>query len=53
MEILLIEFEIKNIFAKETITDADVHLANYLINKWKRLTNWVSDTTPVLKHTIC
>jgi hypothetical protein len=52
MEILVIEFEIKCIFNKETITDADVHLANYLINKWKRLTNWVSDTTPVLIHTI-
>ena len=52
MEILLIEFEIKNIFAKETITDADVHLAKFLINKWKRLTNWVEDTTPVLIHTI-
>lgn len=52
MEALRIEFEIKCIFNKETITDADVQLANYLIKKWKKLTNWVADTTPVLKHTI-
>lgn len=52
MEILQLEIEIKEIFAKNTITDADVHLGTFLINKWKRLTNWVTDTTPVLLHTI-
>ncbi len=52
LQILQLEFEIKSIFKKETITDADVQLANYLINKWKKLTNWVTDTTPVLTHTI-
>ena len=52
METLRIEYEIKCIFNKENITDADVQLANYLINKWKKLTNWVTDTTPILKHTI-
>ncbi len=52
MEILLLENEIKSIFAKNTITDADVQLGNYLIKRWKKLTNWVADATPVLKHTI-
>jgi hypothetical protein len=52
MEILRIENEIKHIFAKDKITDADIHLGKFLINKWKRLTNWVEDTTPFLKHTI-
>ena len=47
-----IEDEVKRIFAKEKITDADVHFGTFLINKWKRLTNWVEDTTPVLTHTI-
>ena len=43
-----IENEIKRIFAKDRITDADVHLGTFLINKWKRLTNWLEDHTPIL-----
>ena len=52
METLILEYEIKCIFNKETITDADVQLGKCLINKWKKLTNWVEDATPVLKHKI-
>jgi hypothetical protein len=43
-----IENEIKSIFRKDLINEGDIHLGNFLINKWKRLTNWVEDTTPFL-----
>lgn len=50
--IIELEYYIKCIFFKENISDADVQLANHYINKWKKLTNWVEDTTPILTHTI-
>ena len=47
-EIKTIETTIKFIFNKENITDDDVIIGNKLINKWKKLTNWVECTEPAL-----
>lgn len=51
-EIKSIEWKIRNMFDKDKITDADIIDSSKLINRWKFLTNYVSDKTPVLSHTI-
>jgi hypothetical protein len=51
-DIAEIEIMIKLIFNKPTCSDADVQLVNYYIKKWKILTNWKENTSPVLLHTI-
>lgn len=34
---------------KKTITESDVQLANYWINKWKELSNWINEDTNLPK----
>ena len=41
IEIRTIENTIKFIFYKDNLMDSEVKLATKLINKWKKLTNWV------------
>lgn len=50
-EIRCIEFTIKKIFQQNKINRYDVNIANKLFDKWKVLTGYVSDKTPVLKYT--
>jgi hypothetical protein len=50
-EIELIEFKLKATFNKDRITKMDVMESNKLFEKWKQLTKYVSDKTPVLKTT--
>lgn len=38
-----LETNIKAVFKKEKITDTDIQISNYWINKWKNLTNWVDE----------
>ena len=38
-----LETNIKAVFKKEKITDTDIQISNYWINKWKKLTNWVDE----------
>ena len=40
----MIERKIRDIFAKEYITQADVRRANALLRIWKVKNNWVEDT---------
>lgn len=47
-EIKAIEKDIKTIFNKKFIPSYLVVKANTLIEKWKVLTNWKEDTTPIL-----
>lgn len=47
-----IEESIRKTFEQEIITDIEVDYCCGLINEWKKLTNYVSDKTPVLKETI-
>lgn len=46
--VLNIEKEIKEIFAKDNIRRLDVVKSNELLDRWKILTNYKSDKTPVL-----
>lgn len=46
--VLNIEKEIKEIFAKDNIRKLDVVKSNELLDRWKILTNYKSDKTPVL-----
>jgi hypothetical protein len=41
IEIRTIENTIKFIFYKDNLMDSEVILATKLINKWKKLTNWI------------
>ena len=41
LEIKTIENTIKFIFFKDNLMDSEVILATKLINKWKKLTNWI------------
>ena len=41
IEIRTIENTIKFIFFKDNLMDSEVILATKLINKWKKLTNWI------------
>lgn len=51
-EILAIEQRIRNIFAKDSIIRIDVNISNELLNRWKFLTKYVPDRTPVLLQTV-
>lgn len=51
-EIKSIEEKVRNIFVKDLITHMDIINSNNLIDRWKFLTNYVSDKTPVLLHTV-
>ena len=44
IEVRNIEDCIKRIFYKKEITQSDIMTANVLIEKWKKLTNWVEKT---------
>ena len=41
IEVRNLENCIKQIFYKSEITESDVRTANFLIEKWKKLTNWI------------
>jgi hypothetical protein len=49
IEVRNIENIIKRIFNKEVITETDIDIHNLLINKWKKLTNWVEKTENPIK----
>jgi hypothetical protein len=51
-EIKEIEAEIWSIFRKDFIPTFLVNKANTLIHRWKILTGWKTDTTPVLKDDV-
>lgn len=51
-EIEKIEGIIKEIYKKPLCSEEDLQLASYYIKKWKILTGWKEDTTPVLFNTI-
>ena len=40
-----IEKELREIFAKDVITDKDMHRASELLRVWKHFTNWQEDTS--------
>lgn len=44
-----IELNLKAMLRKKTITESDVQLANYWIEKWKKLTNWIDEDTNLPK----
>jgi hypothetical protein len=46
--VLNIEAELKQIFVKDNIRRLDVVKSNELLDRWKILTNYKSDKTPVL-----
>lgn len=50
--IQVIEERLRNIFAKEQITKLDINNTKELLDKWKFLTDYVSDKTPVLISTV-
>jgi len=50
--IQVIEERLRNIFAKEHITQLDINNSEELLAEWKHLTNYVSDKTPVLISTV-
>ena len=50
-EIKFIEYRLKEIFSKDVIRAIDVVDSNRLLDKWKVLTEHVSDKTPVLQYT--
>jgi hypothetical protein len=45
----MIERKIRDIFAKEYISTADVRRANTLLRIWKLKNNWVEDTRNPIK----
>lgn len=49
IEVRNIENCIKRIFYKSELTQSDVTTANILIEKWKKLTNWVEETENPIK----
>lgn len=48
-EIREIEDEIWSIFKEDYISDSLINKATKLISRWKNLTRWKTDKTPVLK----
>jgi hypothetical protein len=50
-EIKFIEYRLKTIFSQDVVRTIDVVDSNKLLDKWKVLTGYVSDKTPVLKYT--
>lgn len=51
-EIKTIEQRLRDIFAKDNITKMDVNISNEMLDRWKYLTKYVSDKTPVTKFTV-
>lgn len=51
-EIKFIEFRLKSIFSQDVIRAIDVVESNRLFDKWKFLTGYISDKTPVLAHPV-
>lgn len=51
-EIIILECRIKDIFKKDVITDVDVFIANRLIEKWKKLTNYKEEDSSEIETTI-
>lgn len=45
-----IELNLKAMLRKEKITDSDIQLANYWIEKWKKLTNWIDEDVILSKR---
>jgi hypothetical protein len=45
-----LEKNIKAMFKKEKITESDIQISNYWINKWKELTNWINEDTHLPKR---
>lgn len=50
--IQVIEERLRNIFAKDRITQLDINNSKELLTEWKFLTKYVSDKTPVLLSTV-
>ncbi len=50
-EIKSIEFRLKAIFSQDVVRAIDVVESRELFSKWKVLTEYVSDKTPVLQYT--
>lgn len=50
--IQVIEERLRNIFAKDNITQLDINNSKELFHEWKFLTNYVPDRTPVLISTV-
>ena len=50
-EIKSIEFRLKAIFSQDVVKAIHVIESKELFSKWKVLTEYVSDKTPVLKYT--
>ena len=48
----VIEERLRNIFAKDSITQLDINNTKELLAEWKFLTNYVPDKTPVLISTV-
>jgi len=48
-ELEQIEQQIRDIFTKESITKLDVNTGNLLFERWKTLTGYISDKSPVCK----
>lgn len=44
-----IEINLKAMLRKEKITESDIQLANYWIEKWKELKKWVNEDTHLPK----
>ncbi len=51
-EIAIIEQKLKNTFSKKFITKLDVNICNQLLERWKQLTGYVSDKSPVIEQNI-
>jgi len=51
-EIRDIERELRYIFKQNVIRQIDVNRANIILAKWKQLTNWKEDDSPVLNFTL-
>jgi len=50
--IRIIEERLRNIFAKDNITQLDINNSEELLAEWKHLTGYVSDKTPILLSTV-
>ena len=51
-EIRDIERELRYIFKQDVIRTIDVNRANALLYKWKDLTSWKEDPTPIFKFSL-
>lgn len=51
-EIAIIEQKLRNTFSKKVVTKLDVNICNQLLERWKQLTGYVSDKSPVIEQNI-